>query len=441
MSYKSYDDIDHRDKAPDAEARANFNVPGKFDRLDVGKNWLYTRLIPGDYEVVIFHEPNKPTVYHLPYVEFWRHFVKGAKPPYFTCLRSGNEFSDLATCPICMTDTDREPQRCFAFNVLGLAYYHEIEKMSDKQKAYIVNEPCARTKTNPNCPYCASKYKFHKGQLGHISFNSTDFEEIKKIHRKMRGHCSCGGDIVVFQASCPRCHNVLKNIETSKMSDSEFQDYLKSKQMCPECRVAVQPVEGRRCTKCDKPRPLSMFDCNLRMRRVEVPGKTYTKLEIEITRICSIDQIGEGYPKIEQFDLQAIYAPLPIGTLKRKVPGLRRALASTTDPGAADPNAMARDGLMPPMDLEPGDGEGAPIAEGVDDDHTEAVDREELPDIPDTSAPSMADALKKTAEAKAAKAPAKGKTAGKPALEPPPPLTGDLSSTDDAGDMPPDFEG
>ena len=165
-----------------------------------------------------------------------------------------------------------------------------------------------------------------------------------------------------------------------------------------------------------------MFDCNLRMRKVEVPGKTFTKLEVEITRICPVSSL-EGYPELKPFDLAAIYAPMPIGTLRRKIPGLRRALAAQGVSAEGDPNAMDRDGLMAPMDVDPGDGEGAPMPDDLDG-NPEAVDRDELPDFPSSGAPPMADALKKGSAAKAGSKPTSQE--------------GDLGSTDDSEmDLPP----
>lgn len=401
-------------------------IEGKYDRLILTEDWTYIRLIPGPYENKEYKDPTSPPVVTRPgYFKFRRHYLPRAKPPFETCRRA-SEYMDLSMCPACQAD-DREPSWAYAFTVLGLAYYHKVPTPSQKNpnRTFDRMHKCERTKQNRNCRWCAGGYKYQLGYRMHATFNSIDFEFLyNKVHLKMRDRCACGGDITVVQGACPRCHNILLDVNKSGLSDSEFHRQLNNKIACPICDVLVKLQQIRRCSKCAQPKPLSMFDCNIRARLVAIPGKDYKNTEFEIV---GVGPLAKDYGEVRPLDLPVIYAPSPLGVLKRKIPGLRAKMAENP----ADPNAVPKD-LRPPIgaiDEEEDDGPKGPPPPPFEDMITVSSEPEES----STPAPaSMDEALR--AAAPSTKRASSKKPTGRPAAELPPSLDGDLGEFTDGDD-------
>jgi hypothetical protein len=319
-------------------------VPGRYDRIQIPMDlWVYLRLIAGAFPVTTWKEAGKPVVVTKPMLESKRHVLRPKKTAdkweFLTCPRGLNDFEDPAKCPLCnfLDDREAEPDWFAAHVALGLANYHIVEKApapgSGQKKSYKNYVPCEVTETNPNCKLCAAKYPFQLGYLGHFSTSWSDYQELKRLNKEMGTHCQCGGDIIAIQAACATCHTTLASIESGGMSDSEFSRFLANRQVCPTCRAQVDVVPIRSCTTCSEPRPLSIYDANIRLMRTKKGESKVLKGEI-----VSWGPLDAAYGKIEPLDLVAIYSPEPIGRLTRRVPGYR----NLPHAGAADPNAVPR---------------------------------------------------------------------------------------------------
>lgn len=323
------------------------SVPGKFDRIYFNEAPSIVRLIPGDYTLQEWTTPNDSDTYvGMPFYYARRHFIpeasrKGTKDSYVTCPRSWNQFMDMNMCPVC-ANTDWNTQQVYAFTVLSLHYHHKVMKPNpkDPKRSYTNFEKCQRTPTNDNCPYCNGSYEAVLGYLGHTAFNSFDFDTITAIDTKMGQTCQCGGRIVTYEGACPTCGARMSHIETNGMTDTEFAKFMANPQACTSCNRIGVPVAHTKCLGCANPRPLTMFDANLSVSRVPVPGKNYGRLVVEIH---SVGPIGPEYGAHEPLDLPAIYAPPPLVRLFKLAPGGRQGTPVPIGGLAAhDQNAVPR---------------------------------------------------------------------------------------------------
>lgn len=333
--YDAFDNVD-------SDSTRRGIVAGRYDRIMIPEAPLTVsvRLIPGKYQLTVW-EDGKPSVKIKPFFESARHVLQpkaGRGWEFLTCPRGLNEYEDPVKCPLCNFLDGREGERNWfsAHTVLGLANYHKVDVApkpgSRQKKAYKRLIPCEVTPTNPNCKYCAAKYEWQRGYLGHFSTSLTDYSELKRLNREMGAHCVCGGTIFAHQAACPTCHTVLADVE-SGISDSDFQKFLVNKQVCPTCRVIISPVPVHRCTTCSEPRKLSIYDANIRLWREQRNDFKVLKGDI-----VSWGPLDSSYGEVEPLDLPAIYAPEHIGRLSRRVPGYRSKVSEL----AQDPNAVSR---------------------------------------------------------------------------------------------------
>lgn len=402
-----FSSIDERDQElGQAGFSTGGNILGKYDRIIIPTAsptdphvWGYFRVIANDgYRHISFPKPGKQRVRQFMFHEFRRHWLPpsgGKKGQYQVCHRGLNDFADVRECPICAALPDNHPQPVFAFTLLGIMYYHMVTVQSKKnpEKTYKQAVLCEATKHNQHCAYCKAGVDRKLGHLGHTAMGNNNAQTLWALDAKLSTYCACGGRIHIFQASCPRCHQILASVETSGMSDSEFREYLKSNQPCSACQVLVKPVRINRCDKCADPKPLGLTDAALKLRMVGVPGRNYTKLEGEIVKM---GPLSEKYGAVEQLDLPGIYAPEPLSRMRGRV-RLPQVGYDDTDDSNAVPAFPERGGLSSaPRGALPPDLEDerkpvrlpkpAPIPPDLDDEFG-----------PDTNVPAASKALREPA--------------------------------------------
>lgn len=382
------------------------NIVGRYDRIVIPRAsptdphvWGYYRVIADvGYRHTSFPKPGRQQIRQFMFHEFRRHWIPPSgskKGQYQVCHRGLNDFADIRECPVCAALPDNHPQPVFAFTLLGIMYYHMVTVQSKRNPAKTYKQAvlCEATKNNKHCAYCTAEVDRQLGHLGHTAMGNNNAQTLWALDAKLSTYCACSGRIHIYQAACPRCHQIMASVETSGMSDSEFREYLKNTQPCNPCKVLVKPVRINRCDKCTDPKPLGLTDAALKLRMVGVPGRDYTKLEGEIVKI---GPLNEKYGAVTQLDLPAIYAPEPLSRMR-----FRMRLPQVGYDDEADPNAVpassgraglrsAPRGALPP-DLEDGRQPArlpkpAPIPPDLEDEFG-----------PDTSVPAATKALREPA--------------------------------------------
>lgn len=344
------------------------DVKGKYNRIFLDPLvWTPARLIPGQYPTDIWADPSHAEHFDLPFWRFNSHFwpeTRSGKKGFMICGRGLNDFAPYELCPACLVPDHDGVMARFAYNFLGLHYYHEEtvphsnpEKRS-KGKTMTNWRQCQQTATNGNCPYCNKQLPKVLGYYGHIELGHNDQEALDALSDQLADHCKCGGHILIQSAACNNCNQLVASVKTSGLSDAEFLKLLTNGGVCPHCNGRNRTF--RKITSCDgcaTPRPLTVFDVNIQMRRPIDPAKNKPGA-IEVQVILGADnrlQVGDIHPDyakalatrgvaLQPWDLPTIYAPLPPASMQKRIKkhyGINIAVGSLGE----DPNAQSRTGL------------------------------------------------------------------------------------------------
>jgi hypothetical protein len=344
------------------------DVKGKYNRVFLDPLvWTPANLIPGQYPTDVWYDPTKHENMDLPFWRFNSHFwpeTRTGKKGFVICGRGLNDFASYELCLACMVPDHDSVMARFAYNMLGLHYYHE-EKLPHpnaekaRQGKIVTNwRQCQQTATNTNCPYCNKQLPRVLGYYGHIEFGRQDQEALEALDDQLGDYCKCGGRITVYAAACNNCNQIVASVDTSGLSDAEFLRLLTNGGVCPHCNTRNHTYHKLiQCKGCATPRPLTVFDVNLQFRRPIDPAKNKPGT-IEVQVVMGADgkpQVANIHPEyiksladrgmtLAPYDLPTIYAPLPPATLQKRI---KKQFGINVSSGGlgADPNAQPRSGL------------------------------------------------------------------------------------------------
>ena len=216
----------------------------------------------------------------------------------------------------------------FVFNVLHYHPYHKIEqvdrntgkvKTNDDNQPYYEWVQCeGRT-----CEMCKAQcetvpYKVQKWEMGISHFKTLTQEYDVLIGRSCKS-CKNKDSIGTVAWLCPndKCGEAVIDMATTTLSDEEINNIKNENAVCPSCRQAGMLIELVECAKCGTPTRSSIFDVNLKVKRMEVSkdGGNQTQLMISgWSDPCELDSEVAAVVSKSMFDLSKIYVPTPLET-------------------------------------------------------------------------------------------------------------------------------
>jgi hypothetical protein len=231
------------------------------------------------------------------------------------------------------------------FNWLHLANYHKvvaIDKKNGKLLRYskgpkegeqIFNDkPC----TGRNCEHCQAKLDKFFGNKCHWSLGSGHLNELTGFVMDIAQDCSnCGeGRLSISGYECENCGHLIIDIKTTKMSDEEIRSYTSRKIQCNECKYIGVSIMQTECSHCQDPMPLSIFDCELEIKRqgegtnssIQIPRRKKIDVETYVDRIPNLEKL------LVPFNFNQVFAPDTFEA-QAKILGIRNPY------GSENPNA------------------------------------------------------------------------------------------------------
>jgi len=347
-------------------------VQGRWNFFHIDASWTIARFIAGEYRVeerLTMTERRSRTLPFWPFnVHLWPKGGNSNRTQFVVCGRA-HQFAPIDDCPACTVDEHEDTMSRFGYTLLGTHYYHAVKQESARRpgKTVTIWHQCERTPQNMNCKYCMGGVEPQLGYLGHMEFSYQDQGVIRKMSNHLHQFCACGGNISIFQLSCPACSQILADVDTSGLSDSEFQNLAVKGGQCRHCGTVSDTLRRHdRCGSCAQPRPLGVFNTDVRIRRPKGADNKWQPIEMEpILDGSGRPQHGDLNPAYVQaiqargfslgpLDLPAIYAPDPPAVMERNIrkrfPQLRRQLGAVADPNAVPRGlpALGTPGALPP---------------------------------------------------------------------------------------------
>lgn len=273
------------------------------------------RLLPGDYETF----DGGKSEYFM-YAEHWCERARKS----LICSKQHKKIDGVVTAVggncLCCDEIDDEAgdinwRVLHVFNGIHLAHYH-LEPVTDKNGKPMVR-PSRDGKQEPiyqkvecegrRCNYCKKKLKRVFGKKIHWSIGSGHLGDLSGVVEEIEKDCSnCGGEgtIEAVTHECRDCGEVIIDLDTTDLNKEEIRKITCRPYTCPECKTRGLLLEQSECSGCDDPEPLSIFDCDIEIKRtgegtqssIQIPRWNATELTKEM-----LDEFGKPYPFEEIF--------------------------------------------------------------------------------------------------------------------------------------------
>lgn len=277
-------------------------------RLDAEPRWF--RLIPGNYEVDLYiAEEDTTEKILLPFYHYRRHYDQSQRK-YLPCSAGNN--IDFAPKPcIGCTKLSDSPQDVFAFTAVHLDWYHETPWEKDGEIQ--INKKTGKPFTNltlcegRGCKVCRTEGEESRvfGRRGHLTLAYTHKNYLMAKADKLSRHCRCGEELEVVSMLCPKCGNVMIDMETTDLTDKQIGEYHRDGMVCGKCGRKMIMLDEYDCD-CGNPQPLSIFDVDVELSKVSTSDNK-TQLDVAFGKPGPLDERYKG--DTEPYDFSEIFAP------------------------------------------------------------------------------------------------------------------------------------
>lgn len=203
-------------------------------------------------------------------------------------------------------------RRMSTVNVVHLSKYHKVpvrdnngEHRKSKGGDLLYNDiPCE----GQGCNMCAKpdpEDSTFFGKLCHWSFGFLWYKALETYNNNLWHTCQCGGEIQALGFICPLCETELMEV-TPDMTLEKINLYSTTSLVCPHCGEYIYPEKYPQCTDCDDPRPLSIYDVDLKVTKSGEGKATVVNILEHRKSKCPPELLEQ-----ELFDLEDIFAPTP----------------------------------------------------------------------------------------------------------------------------------
>lgn len=213
-----------------------------------------------------------------------------------------------------------------AFNVLHLAWYHVVPVFDNngrplkyskgkRQGEQIMNEIACEGR---RCQYCKEGLEKFFGRHVHWSPGSGHLNELAgAITEIEKGCANCdGGRLETVSYECEKCGHPIIDMNDTELDLKAINSFVARKRGCPKCGHTAVPMKQVECSACQDPMPMSVFDCDLEIKR-QGEG-TNSAVQVPRWHLVDINHYANHDPKIEDlerklkpFDFKRVFAPDP----------------------------------------------------------------------------------------------------------------------------------
>lgn len=304
------------------------------DYFQLGGMWQTVRFLKGEFTQKVFDEHRgEMSEDTLPYFTIFQHWDNHKKRSRL-CSAGVDEFHPEA-CVGCSIELRRSPNH--VFTVIHLAEYHKTPLRDKKNPNKIVKRKDGTTVMidvvceGRNCPMCASGDEKFFGKRLHLKMGMEHFGQLASKVEELNSTCKCGEDIRHVKFICPTCDDVLIDLDKEEqLTDTDIWNIRENGYNCPNCKHLVDVLPVPECAGCENPRPVSLFDANVDIRKVETTGNRRGATVLDVKFHDPTDSLPESYEgPTDSLDLPGIFTPLPISDQRREY-GYKGEINNTT---------------------------------------------------------------------------------------------------------------
>ena len=214
-----------------------------------------------------------------------------------------------------------------AFTIVHLEYYHLVPQVDEHGNPIVYaggkreGEPIIKKELciGRKCPLCADKVERVYGKKAHWSLGIGHLAELCGVEDEIGKDCTnCGGSktIETITWDCEKCGEILVRAEDFNVRVKEESEQLQKLTggplKCNKCGHTGTLLTQYECTGCKDPSPLSIFDCDIEIKRqgegtkssIQIPRWTHTELSDELKEMATPYNFSEIFFP-DPMDIQA----------------------------------------------------------------------------------------------------------------------------------------
>jgi len=246
---------------------------------------------------------------YFPYVE---HFVARSQKGFICSKQYKIVDGDLTTvggkCLGC-EERDRGAEDVswrllHAFNGIHLAYYHLEPLVDDNGKPMLYTKGDRKGEQmyrkveceGRRCKHCQAGLEKVFGKKVHMSLGTGHLQDLGGIVTEIEKDCAnCGGrgtlEEVLYE--CAKCAEPLIDLTNTELDTKAIQSLVSRPMEC-KCGHKAFPLRQVECSKCQDPTPMSIFDCDVEIKRqgegtnstIQIPRWVPTELSDELKELA-----------------------------------------------------------------------------------------------------------------------------------------------------------
>ena len=299
------------------------------------------RILAGNYTVEDSdRQGNLLTMNDLPFFPFIEHYDSRTKK---TSVCSAGPFSnhkdkrkpckgcDLFFSSMKINEKTGKKERGFmsrremvAFTIIHLHNYHKIPQLQNNGAPklnpntgapYMSWVKCSKSMDGRGrCKHCDAGVEKKYGHRMHWPMGQDHYNTLLARDEDIGQCCSnCQGRDTIVQRAwlCQHCQDAVIDMDTTELLKKEVDEMVTHPVTCPHCKKEDMLMELIDCKNCSSPKRASLFDVDLKVRRLEDAGGT-NRTTLSISGFSDphpIDAVLAEMAKPERLDI--IYAPTP----------------------------------------------------------------------------------------------------------------------------------
>ena len=201
-------------------------------------------------------------------------------------------------------------RQVYKFNMIHLDWYHEVPAFDKQGRPILFKHGKNKGKQATNqvpcegrrCQYCREGLDKTFGRKAYWPVGRGHLQDLGGIVTEIERECiNCAdGMLEVAAYTCMKCYHALIEMDDTNKSNEQIDEIVAIPQECPNCGHVDYLEKQVECDKCEDGKPLSLFDCDLEIKRT---GEgTNSTIQIPRWHICDLDPRVEKMVKPFAFD-------------------------------------------------------------------------------------------------------------------------------------------
>lgn len=166
-----------------------------------------------------------------------------------------------------------------------------------------------------NDEYAAAGYERKEGHVMHWSMTYAHWAVLQEFADSLSKNCrTCGGTDTIEELAfiCQHCGEAVVDMQSTSLDEEDLERLRTEEARCPHCGATDYLEDMVECKNCDHGEPATLFDFDLKVKRVETTAKDGgNQTALQITGAMGPRPIADAYGEDlrQPLDLPKVFTP------------------------------------------------------------------------------------------------------------------------------------